>query len=222
MILKSCGSHYYPATGQGMLHRDPRGAKIGRKMPGPDVQFAEADGFTGRDHESPDRAGTGFTLGLGHRADHLWRRLDADLWEPTHIPGRCSRTVSTQTIRQALADPAFRAEVDQVVNDRRAALDTPAWFDLNHARSPLRQVAYFSMEFMLSEALPIYSGGLGNVAGDQLKSASDLGVPVIGIGLLYSQGYFRQIIDRAGGQQALYPYNSPDQLPITPPAHLRR
>ena len=72
------------------------------------------------------------------------------------------------------------------------------------------------MEFMLSEALPIYSGGLGNVAGDQLKAASDLGVPVIGVGLLYQQGYFRQVIDRNGEQQALYPYNDPGQLPITP------
>ena len=72
------------------------------------------------------------------------------------------------------------------------------------------------MEFMLSEALPIYSGGLGNVAGDQLKAASDLGVPVVGVGLLYQQGYFRQVIDKEGAQQALFPYNDPGQLPITP------
>ncbi len=70
------------------------------------------------------------------------------------------------------------------------------------------------MEFMLSEALPIYSGGLGNVAGDQLKSASDLGVPVVGVGLLYQQGYFRQLIDRAGGQQALFPYNRRTSCPL--------
>jgi starch phosphorylase len=75
------------------------------------------------------------------------------------------------------------------------------------------------MEFMLSEALPIYSGGLGNVAGDQLKTASDLGIPVIGVGLLYQQGYFRQVIDADGAQQALYPYNDPGQLPITPLRH---
>ena len=72
------------------------------------------------------------------------------------------------------------------------------------------------MEFMLSEALPIYSGGLGNVAGDQLKAASDLGVPVVGVGLLYQQGYFRQALDKDGAQQALFPYNDPGQLPITP------
>jgi len=69
---------------------------------------------------------------------------------------------------------------------------------------------------MLSEALPIYSGGLGNVAGDQLKATSDLGVPVVGVGLLYQQGYFRQVIDKDGAQQALFPYNDPGQLPITP------
>jgi starch phosphorylase len=72
------------------------------------------------------------------------------------------------------------------------------------------------MEFMLSEALPVYSGGLGNVAGDQLKAASDLGVPVIGVGLLYQQGYFRQVLGADGTQRALYPYNDPTQLPITP------
>ena len=69
---------------------------------------------------------------------------------------------------------------------------------------------------MLSEAFPIYSGGLGNVAGDQFKSASDLGVPVVGVGLLYQRGYFRQVIGNDGEQQALYPYNDPGQLPITP------
>ena len=69
---------------------------------------------------------------------------------------------------------------------------------------------------MLSEALPIYSGGLGNVAGDQLKTASNLGVPVTGVGLLYQQGYFRQEIDAQGRQQALYPFNDPGQLPIRP------
>jgi starch phosphorylase len=72
------------------------------------------------------------------------------------------------------------------------------------------------MEYTLSEALPIYSGGLGNNAGDQLKSASDLGVPVIAIGLLYQQGYFRQELDASGDQRVLYPVNEPAQLPIRP------
>jgi starch phosphorylase len=151
-----------------------------------------------------------------HDADQLWRRLDEELWEFTRNPWTVLQTVSAQSIAKALEDQTFRATVDNVLRNRRAALEAPAWFGQHHSTSALKQVAYFSMEFMLSEALPIYSGGLGNVAGDQLKSASDLGVPVIGVGLLYQQGYFRQLIDRAGGQQALFPYNSPDQLPITP------
>jgi glucan phosphorylase len=77
-------------------------------------------------------------------------------------------------------------------------------------------IAYFSMEFGLSEALPIYSGGLGILAGDHLKTASDLGVPIVGIGLLYQQGYFRQVIDAGGAQTEFYPYNDPSQLPILP------
>jgi len=114
------------------------------------------------------------------------------------------------------ADPAFRRKVDDLVRARRQAAKAPAWFQQEHPKSPLTRVAYFSMEFMLSEALPIYSGGLGNVAGDQLKAAGDLGVPVIGVGLLYQQGYFRQVLDGDGAQQALFPYNDPGQLPITP------
>jgi starch phosphorylase len=114
-----------------------------------------------------------------------------------------------------LADPVFRKNVDGLVRSQRQAAEAPAWFQQPCAGS-LTCAAYFSMEFMLSEALPIYSGGLGNVAGDQLKAASDLGVPVVGVGLLYQQGYFRQVIDKDGEQQALYPYNDPGQLPITP------
>ena len=118
--------------------------------------------------------------------------------------------------RRVLADPALRKNIDDLLRAKRQAAETPAWFQQKHPQAPLTCVAYFSMEFMLSEALPIYSGGLGNVAGDQLKAASDLGVPVVGVGLLYQQGYFRQVIDKDGAQQALYPYNDPAQLPITP------
>ena len=134
----------------------------------------------------------------------------------THNPWVVLQTVSRETLRRDLADPAFRKIVDDLVQARRDAVAAPAWFQQAHPQSPLRCVAYFSMEFMLSEALPIYSGGLGNVAGDQLKAAGDLGVPVIGVGLLYQQGYFRQVIDQDGAQQALFPYNDPGQMPITP------
>ena len=151
-----------------------------------------------------------------HVTDQVWRRLDPELWAITHNPWVVLQTVSRDRIAAALADPAFRQCVDGLVASGRESLVAPAWFQREHADSPLTCVAYFSMEFMLSEALPIYSGGLGNVAGDQLKAASDLGLPVVGVGLLYQQGYFRQAISRNGEQQALYPYNDPGQLPITP------
>ena len=151
-----------------------------------------------------------------HCADEVWRQLDPALWEFTQNPWVVLQTVSKDKLKSVLADPAFRKQVDDQLQAKHQAAGTPAWFQQKHLESPLKCVAYFSMEYMLSEALPIYSGGLGNVAGDQLKAASDLGVPVIGVGLLYQQGYFRQVIDKDGAQQALYPYNDPGQLPITP------
>jgi starch phosphorylase len=153
---------------------------------------------------------------LSHAADEVWRQLDPALWDLTHNPWAILQTVSRDQIERLSADPVFRKSVDDLVQVKRKAAETPAWFQKTYPQSPLSCVAYFSMEFMLSEALPIYSGGLGNVAGDQLKAASDLGVPVIGVGLLYQQGYFRQVIDRGGAQQAIFPYNDPGQLPIAP------
>ena len=154
-----------------------------------------------------------------HATDQVWRQLDPELWQATRNPWVVLQTVSREKLQGLLADPAFRKDVGDLVQARRDAARAPAWFQQTYPRPPLTCAAYFSMEFMLSEALPIYSGGLGNVAGDQLKAASDLGVPVIGVGLLYQQGYFRQLIDRDGAQQALYPYNDPGQLPIMPLRH---
>src|SRR3989454_6164084 len=151
-----------------------------------------------------------------HATDKIWRQLDPELWEITHNPWVVLQTVSRDQIERLLADPVFRKNVDGLVQSRRQTVEAPAWFQQNHSQRSLSFAAYFSMEFMLSEALPIYSGGLGNVAGDQLKAGSDLGVPVIGVGLLYQQGYVRQVIDKDGAQQALFPYNDPGQLPITP------
>jgi starch phosphorylase len=151
-----------------------------------------------------------------HATDEVWRQLDPRLWEITHNPWVVLQTASRDRIERVLDDPVFRRNVDGLVEAGRRAAEAPAWFQRNHAEAPLTCAAYFSMEFMLSEALPIYSGGLGNVAGDQLKAASDLGVPVAGVGLLYQQGYFRQVIGKDGEQQALFPYNDPGQLPIAP------
>jgi starch phosphorylase len=151
-----------------------------------------------------------------HAADEVWAQLDPDLWDLTHNPWVVLQTVSRDRLQQVLDDPVFRKKVDDLVETKHHEAEVPAWFQQRHPRNTRTSVAYFSMEFMLSEALPIYSGGLGNVAGDQLKAASDLGVPVVGVGLLYQQGYFRQVIDRYGAQQALFPYNDPGQLPVMP------
>ena len=151
-----------------------------------------------------------------HSTDEVWRQLDPQLWETTHNPWAILQAVTRDQIERKLADPGFRKSVDALMQIRRQKLKVPAWFQQNYRQSALTCVAYFSMEFMLSEALPIYSGGLGNVAGDQLKADSDLGVPVVGVGLLYQQGYFRQVIDKDGNQQALFPYNDPEKLPIVP------
>ncbi len=151
-----------------------------------------------------------------HATDRVWHQLDPDLWELTHNPWAILQTVSSDKIEKTLSDPDFHQLVEDLIQSNREDSRSSAWFQQAHPKSPLTQVAYFSMEFMLHEALPIYSGGLGNVAGDQLKAASDLGLPVVGIGLLYQQGYFHQVIDKQGRQQELYPYNDPGQLPITP------
>jgi len=151
-----------------------------------------------------------------HSTDKLWKRLDPELWDLTHNPWLVLQTVSKQKLDAALADPEFQGLVNELIENARANRDTPRWFETAHPVTTLKTVAYFSMEYMLSEALPIYSGGLGNVAGDQLKAANDLGVPVVAIGLLYQQGYFRQALDPYGNQIAMYPYNDPGQLPITP------
>lgn len=151
-----------------------------------------------------------------HSTDILWRHLDPTLWNLTHNPWAVLTTASQENLESLLGDSSLRNLLNELIQAKSSQINSQKWFQQNYTKAPLSCVAYFSMEFMLSEALPIYSGGLGNVAGDQLKSASDLGVPIIGVGLLYQQGYFRQVVDRNGNQQALFPFNDPNQLPIIP------
>jgi starch phosphorylase len=148
--------------------------------------------------------------------DDLWRTLDNSLWELTHNPCLVFNAVSEQRIGVLLTDSHFHGRVHQVAEEHRRLLARPTWFESRLHTPGLTRVAYFSMEYMLSEALPIYSGGLGNVAGDQLKAASDLGVPVVAVGMLWQHGYFRQEVGLHGVQQALYPVNDSRQLPIEP------
>lgn len=100
-----------------------------------------------------------------HAADEVWRQLDPGLWDITHNPWVVLQTVSRVQLERVLADPVFRKNIDDLLRAQRHAVEAPAWFQQKHPQTPLTCAAYFSMEFKLSEALPIYSGGLGNVAG---------------------------------------------------------
>ena len=151
-----------------------------------------------------------------HATDPLWSKIEPELWALTHNPWVVLQTASRTKLKALEGDTEFLERVRELAEHQRQTLKGLTWFQQAHGESPLNCVAYFSMEFGLSEALPIYSGGLGNVAGDQLKAASDLGVPLVAVGLLYQQGYFRQVIEADGSQHALYPYNDPGQMPVTP------
>jgi starch phosphorylase len=151
-----------------------------------------------------------------HEADVLWQRADPELWEATGNPWLILQSVSTRRLEELARDEIFMAELRRLQQSRARYLERDAWFRSRHGGAGLKPVAYFSMEFGLSEALPIYAGGLGILAGDHLKTASDLGVPLIGIGLLYQQGYFRQSIGADRNQAETYPYNNPAMLPVTP------
>lgn len=151
-----------------------------------------------------------------HASDELWRLIDPDLWEATGNPWLIMQSVSRERLDTLAADEAFMSEFQRIIRDRAENLAEITWFDRVERGEELGLVAYFSMEFGLSESLPIYSGGLGILAGDVLKTASDLGVPMVGIGLLYQQGYFRQAINGNGDQLAYFPFNDPAMLPILP------
>ncbi|HTZ70464.1 MAG TPA: alpha-glucan family phosphorylase [Acetobacteraceae bacterium] len=151
-----------------------------------------------------------------HAADPLWERIDAVLWQRTHNPWTILTYVSTVRLNTLASDSEFLAQLDALAAERQAYLHGPTWFGINYGASSLGGVAYFSMEFGLGDALPLYAGGLGILAADFLKTASDLGLPLIGIGLLFQQGYFRQMIDATGRQQEAYVNNQPSAMPIEP------
>jgi starch phosphorylase len=150
-----------------------------------------------------------------HGADVLWEMVDPEMWRATQNPWLILNGVS-QTRLEALANNArFLEELHQQIAARERYLREPTWFSKTDGPQ-LGTIAYFSMEFGLSEALPLYSGGLGILAGDFLKTASDLGVPVVGVGLLYDRGYFRQALNSVGEQLALHPYNRTHFMPMSP------
>ena len=144
----------------------------------------------------------------------LFASLDPQRWEASrHDPVALLGALSPEELEALAADPQCVARVAVAADDLRTYLTEPRWYQSLGEHAP-RSVAYFSPEFGITAVLPQYSGGLGILAGDHLKSASDLAVPIIGVGLLYRHGYFKQALSREGWQTETYPVLDPDELPI--------
>ena len=152
-----------------------------------------------------------------HSTIALFRRLDGDLWESTgHNPVRMLGLIDQAQLDAAARDESFLAHLERTVRELDAYLaDGSTWYRRTYGKTDGLLVAYFSAEFGLTECLSVFAGGLGVLAGDHLKSASDLGVPLVGVGLLYQQGYFRQYLNAAGWQQESYEDNDFQNLPLT-------
>jgi starch phosphorylase len=149
-------------------------------------------------------------------AINLFRRMDVDLWKATrHNPVEMLGILQQTTLETLQNDEGFMAHLKMMDEKLTDYMEEKTWFQKNANGSSDMRVAYFSMEFGLHESIPIYSGGLGILAGDHLKSASDLGIPLVGVGLLYRQGYFRQYLNNEGWQQEYYPENDFYNLPLT-------
>ncbi|OKH54043.1 alpha-glucan phosphorylase [Calothrix sp. HK-06] len=152
-------------------------------------------------------------------AKDLFRRLDPDLWESSrHNPVLMLGTINQARLTEVVEDEGFLAQMDRAAQQLEDYLKERTWYQKQRAGKPKECYAYFSAEFGLADCLPVYSGGLGVLAGDHLKSASDLGLPLVGVGLLYQQGYFAQYLNADGWQQERYPINDFYNMPI----HLER
>ena len=147
----------------------------------------------------------------------LFRWVDPDAWDAIRARSRarCSASVPRERLDALVDDPGFMRFLGEVRDEHQRYLEGDRWFQAREG-SPLRSVAYFSPEFGIAEALPQYSGGLGVLAGDHLKAASDLGVPLVGIGLFYRHGYFRQSLSADGWQQERYPDLDPHAMALAP------
>ncbi|MCL6753937.1 alpha-glucan family phosphorylase [Nostoc sp. CCCryo 231-06] len=149
----------------------------------------------------------------------LFRRLDSDLWESSHHnPVLMLGTISQSRLLEVVEDEGFLAQMDRSARQLEDYLQERTWYQKQREQKPKECYAYFSAEFGLVDCLPVYSGGLGVLAGDHLKSASDLGLPLVGVGLLYQQGYFAQYLNADGWQQERYLLNDFYNMPL----HLER
>jgi starch phosphorylase len=148
----------------------------------------------------------------------LFASVDPELWETAgHDPAKLLAEVSVERLQKLSSDKKFLKRLQFALADLSEYMTGDLWYQSYAAGNPdvPRGIGYFSPEFGITEVLPQYSGGLGILAGDHLKAASDLGVPIIGVGLLYRQGYFKQSLNAAGWQQERYPVLDPNELPLT-------
>jgi starch phosphorylase len=149
-------------------------------------------------------------------AREVFRRLDYPLWRLTsHNPVRMLHLITKQQLKQAARDPTFVALYDAAIEGLgRALTSKESWWARTYRGLPNRPIAYFSAEFALHQSLPIYAGGLGVLAGDHCKEASDLGIPLVGVGFMYPQGYFHQKINSEGQQEEIYEYLEWQHAPV--------
>jgi glycogen phosphorylase len=153
-----------------------------------------------------------------HESISLFRRLDPDLWEQTgHNPVWMLGRLTQGRLKAQVDDTSFMAHYERVCQSYDAYMSSKnTWYDSTYGKLDNQPtIAYFSMEFGITECLQNYSGGLGVLSGDHLKSASDLNIPLIGVGLLYQEGYFQQYLNADGFQQESYPINDYANLPVT-------
>ena len=148
-------------------------------------------------------------------AKFLFQRIDHDLWEQSgHNPVKMLGSIDETRYHQLLEDDVFLAHLDRVHSELKRYLGYSTWYENIHREALGNRIAYFSLEFGIHESIPIYSGGLGILAGDHLKSASELGLPLIGVGLLYRFGYFTQYLNNDGMQQEKYLENDFYNMPL--------
>ena len=151
-----------------------------------------------------------------HGGDQLWRALDEEAWEATHNAWLVLNGVAVEHLQALSQNPDFLTLYQEQVSRHEEFTRAATWYSDSCNNKLDGGIAWFCMEYGVSESLPLYSGGLGVLAGDFLKASSDLGVPVMAVGLLYQQGYFRQALNTAGEQIEFHPYNDPTMLPVSP------
>lgn len=149
-----------------------------------------------------------------HASDRIWEALSPEVWHQTHNPILVIQNTPRSRFEELARNAEFVERVRGLERAQAEYLARPSWFQQVNTLERSLGIAYFSMEYGITDAMPLYSGGLGVLAGDHLKTASDLGVPLTAVGLFYREGYFRQMLDADGKQLEVYAINSRESMPV--------